>query len=128
MTRSSSETQSRVRTGDQRGALRRRLGRPAWLARAVAVCLCLVSLAFVALVAAGFVVAGQLAVITRPLPLRVGLVLAPVVAVLAVGTVGGTLLAWYNGYWSRAARIHQTVLATLALVFVWQLVSLGFLP
>jgi len=132
MTRSSSETQSQAGTADHSGtlapALRRRLGRPAWLARAAAVALCLVSLASVALIAVGFATGGQLAVITQPLPLRVGLAVVPVVAALAAGTAVGTLLAWYEGYWSRAARVHQTVLAVLGLVFVWQLFALGFLP
>lgn len=132
MTRGSSERRSRTGAADHSGslapALRRRLGRPAWLARAAAVALCLVSLACVGLIVGGFATAGQLAVVTQPLPLRVGLALVPVVVVLAAGTVAGTLLAWYNGYWSRAARVHQTLLAVLGLVFVWQLFALGFLP
>lgn len=101
---------------------------PPWLARAAAVSLCLVSLAFVGLVAAGFAVDGQLAVVTEPAPLRVALVLPPLVAAFAAATVVSAAVAWREGYWSRAARVHQTLLAVLGTLFVWQLAVLGFIP
>lgn len=108
--------------------LERRVRDPAWLARAASVGLCLASLGFVALVVAGFAIDGQLAIVTRPLPLRVATALPPLIAALALGTGTGTVAAWREGYWTRAARIHQTILAVFGLLFVWQLFVLGFLP
>ena len=45
-----------------------------------------------------------------------------------VATVVGAVAGWWCGYWSLAGRVHQTVLALLAVGFVWQLSALGFLP
>jgi len=42
--------------------------------------------------------------------------------------VVGAVAGWWCGYWSLAGRVHQTVLALLAVGFVWQLSALGFLP
>lgn len=85
------------------------------------------SLAFVGLVVASFGLEGELAVVTKPLPLRAALALPPVIGALAAVTAGGTILAWHRGYWSRAARLHYTVVAVLGLLFTWQLRALGFL-
>lgn len=108
-------------------ALRRRLRNPAWLGRASAVGLCLTSIAFVA----GFVFVlssgGQLALITKPLSLQIIFGLPYLVAVFAVGTVAGAVSGWRQRHWSLAGRIHQTILAVLAVVFLWQLVTLGLL-
>lgn len=114
------------------GALGRALGRrvrsPAWVGRVSAVGLCLSSIAFVA----GFVFVlssgGQLALITVPPALRVVFALPYLVAVFAFGTVAGAVSGWRRGHWSVVERAHQTVLAVLALVFVWQLIVLGLLP
>ena len=107
----------------------RRLAAPAWLFRAAAVALCVSSLAFVALLVGGFAIGGeQLAIVTEPLPLRLALWLPPFIAAFAAATVAGAVVAWYNGYWSLAGRIHQTILAVLGVLFAWQLSALGFLP
>jgi len=116
------------RGGRLRTAIKRRVTEPAWLGRAAAVGLCVVSLVFVGGFLAVLGTGGQLALVRKPLPLRVVLVLPYLVAVLAAGTVVGAGLAWRRGYWSTVARVHQTVLAVLALGFVWQLIVLGFLP
>lgn len=110
-----------------RRRLHRRLTSLPWLARATAVGLSVVSLGVVLLF--GFAVAsgGELALITRPLPMQLALVLSNAVGLLTLGTVIGTVLAWRNHYWSLAARIHQTILAVLGLGFSWQLAALGFL-
>lgn len=105
-----------------------RLRSPPWLARASAVGLCVVSLAFVALLVGSFVISGMLAIVTEPLPLRLAPLLTPVIAVFALGTLVGAVIAWREGYWSLAARIHQTILAILGVLFVWQLAAFGFLP
>lgn len=108
--------------------LRGRVGDPAWLGRASAVALCLSSLGFVA----GFLfvvsTGGQLALITMPLSLQVVFALPYLIALSAVGTVAGAVSGWRQGRWSLATRVHQTVLAVLAVLFVWQLFALGFLP
>jgi hypothetical protein len=59
--------------------------------------------------------------------MRVALALPPIVAVLALATAAGAVLAWRHRYWSLAARVHQTVLAALGLGFVWGLAALGLL-
>lgn len=110
-------------------AVDRRITSPAWLARASAIGLCVSSLAFVVLFIAGFAIGGgQLAIVTEPLPLRLALWVPPLIAAFAVATIAGTVVAWYNGYWSRAGRIHQTIVAVLGVLFVWQLSAFGFLP
>ncbi|MEY7850414.1 serine hydrolase domain-containing protein [Natrarchaeobius sp. A-rgal3] len=110
-----------------RGRLESRFRSRSWLARAAGVALCVVSLAFVGLFLAAFGTAGELAFVTMPLALRVALALPPFVAALAVATAVGTALAWYDGYWSRRGRIHQTALAVLGVAFTWQLFQLGLL-
>ena len=107
--------------------LSRQLRRPAWLARATGTALCLVSLAFVGGFLWGFAIDEQFAFVTMPTPFRVALTLPPVVAALALATVGSAGLAWRRGYWSRRARIHQTVLAVLGLAFAWILAQFGLL-
>jgi len=107
--------------------VKRRLTSPQWLARAAGVCLSGVSIGFVVLFVFIVETAGDLALITRPLPMRIALALPYLVATLAVGTAAGTLLAWRYRYWTRPVRIHQTVLTLLGLAFSWQLWTLGFL-
>lgn len=113
--------------GSRRELLEDRLRRPAWLARAAAVALCAVSLAFVAGFLWGFALDEEFAFATMPLPFRVALSLPPFVAALAVASAAGSVLAWRRGYWSRRVRIHQTVLAALGLGFTWVLLKFGFL-
>ena len=118
----------RSRIGALRRALGRRVGNLAWVGRASAVGLCLSSIAFVA----GFVFVlssgGNLALATVPLLLRVVFALPYLVALFAFGTVAGAVSGWRQGYWSLAGRVHQTILAVIAVVFAWQLLVLGFLP
>lgn len=108
-------------------SLDRRLTTPAWLARVSALGLCVSSLGFVALVVAGFAIEGELAIVTTPLPLRLALWLPPFVAAFAAGTLAGAVVGWYDRYWSFPVRIHQTILAALGVLFVWQLFAHGFL-
>ena len=118
----------RSRIGALRRALGRRVGNLAWVGRASAVGLCLSSIAFVA----GFVFVlssgGNLALATVPLLLRVVFALPYLVALFAFGTVAGAVSGWRQGYWLLAGRLHQTILAVIAVLFVWQLLVLGFLP
>lgn len=108
--------------------VRRRVASPQWLARAAGVGLSVASIGFVA----GFVVVfaehGLAVFVSNPPSMRVVLALPYLIGVLAAGTAIGAVSAWRNRYWSRTARVHQTVLAVLGLAFVWQLVVLGFLP
>lgn len=121
-------TDEESRIGALGRALSRRVRNPAWVGRASAVGLCLSSIAFVA----GFVFvlssAGQLALITVPPLLQVVFALPYLVALFAFGTVAGAVSGWWRGHWSLAGRIHQTILAVLSVLFVWQLLALGFLP
>lgn len=109
-------------------AVRRRAANPAWLARSAGVGLAVVSLAFVAGFLAGLGTHGLTLFVTNPPTIRVVLALPYVIVVLATGTVVGAALSWRHGYWSRAARVHQTVLAVLGVALVWQLFALGVLP
>lgn len=108
--------------------VRRRVASPQWLARAAGVGLSVASIGFVA----GFVVVfaehGLAVFVSNPPSMRVVLALPYLIGVLAAGTAIGAVSAWRNRYWSRTARVHQTVLAVLGLAFIWQLVVLGFLP
>lgn len=70
---------------------------------------------------------GELALITRPLPVRIILLLPYLLALFALGTAVSIPIAWRRSYWSRGVRIHQTLLAILGLGFTWQLFELGFL-
>ncbi len=108
-------------------SLKRRSTSPAWLARAAGITLSIVSVGFVLLLL--FVIGwiGELSLITRPLPVRIALVLPDVIAVLTVATTLGAVLAWWNRYWSLRARLHQTILALFGFGFSWQLATLGFL-
>jgi hypothetical protein len=45
-----------------------------------------------------------------------------------VAAVVGTGFAWRDGYWTRPARLHYSVVTLLALLFAWQLYLLRVLP
>jgi len=117
---------------DERSALthgvKRRLTSASWLARGASVGLSCVSIGFVMLFMFVLETGGDLTLFTRPLPMQIALMLPYLIAFLTIGTTAGTLLAWRYRYWSLTARIHQTLLALLGLVFSWQLSTLGFLP
>jgi uncharacterized membrane protein len=100
---------------------------PEWLARAAGIGLSGVSVGFVLVFLLVLGRGGELALVTRPLPMQVALAVPYLIVPLAVGTTVGAVLAWTNRYWSLSARIHQTVLAVLGVLFVWQLATLGFL-
>ena len=50
---------------------------------------------------------------------KVGIFLAIPVAILAVGAVVFTVLAWRRGYWTLAWRIHYTLVTLGAVAVVW---------
>lgn len=110
-----------------RGITTRLRSRP-WLARACGVGLAVVSLGFLAALAAVITLGGQLLLITAPLPVQVVFAIPYVVVILTVGTILGAGAGWYNGYWSLLGRIHQTLLAVLGVLFVLGLANLGFVP
>ncbi|WP_276270573.1 hypothetical protein [Haloarcula litorea] len=114
------------RHGADRG-VRRRLSSPAWLAHAAGVALSGLAVGFVALFVAVLAAGGDIALVTRPLPMRIALALPPAIAVLTAATTAGAVLAWANGYWSLRGRLHQTAVALLGLGFSWQLAALGLL-
>ncbi|ELZ88314.1 serine hydrolase domain-containing protein [Haloferax sulfurifontis] len=62
------------------------------------------------------------------LVLRTGKVLRYVALAGTIGAVVATGFAWHEGYWSRPARLHYSVVTALALLFAWQLSLLGILP
>ena len=75
-------------------------------------------LAFVAL----FLIAtpNNASVLTGEAPLlnSLGFISIPL-AVLAIGAVGFTVLAWKNHYWDRAGRVYYTLVTLAAAAFVW---------
>ena len=107
--------------------IKRRVLSLSWLARAAGVGLSSVSVGFIVLFVFVLETGGDLTLLTRPLPMRIALALPTVIAVLTTATTVGTVLAWWNRYWSLRARLHHTVLTLLGLVFSWQLAHLGFL-
>ncbi|MDS0477195.1 hypothetical protein [Natrinema sp. 1APR25-10V2] len=123
----SSRSRAQDETAPNVRGLQHRNTSPAWLARAAGIGLSVVSVGFVLLLP--FVIGryGELSLITRPLPVQITFVLPYVIAALTVATTIGTVLAWWNQYWSLRARLHQTILALLGLGFSWQLATLGFL-
>jgi hypothetical protein len=50
---------------------------------------------------------------------RIVLVLGVLSAVLTVGGVVYTVLAWKNGYWGIAARVYYTLATVVAVALVW---------
>lgn len=108
-------------------SLGQRVRDPAWLGRASAVGFCVTLLVFAGSFVFAFMNLDQFALLIVPAWLRVVLALPYVVAVFALGTVAGAVSGWRHSRWSLAVRIHQTVLAGLGLLFVWQLTVLGFL-
>ena len=98
-----------------------------WLARTASVGLSAVSLGFVLLLVVVIERGGELTLITRPVPIRFALVLPYLVLLFTLGTTADALLAWWNRYWSRKVRIHQTLLTVLGFGFSWQLARLGFI-
>jgi hypothetical protein len=44
-----------------------------------------------------------------------------VAAILAIVVAARAVLAWRQGVWTRAGRVHYTLVALAALAFAWQL-------
>jgi CubicO group peptidase (beta-lactamase class C family) len=55
------------------------------------------------------------------------LVLPVLAAVLTVGALVFTVLAWKDGYWGVAGRVHYTLMTVAALAFIWSLNFLNLL-
>lgn len=110
-----------------RQAFFRRVTNPRWLARASAVGLCCTAIGFVIGVVVILSTAGPLTLVTMPPRLQALLAVPYLVLLFGIGTVVGAVFGWRRGYWSLRARIHQTLLAILAVVFLWQLASYGLL-
>jgi hypothetical protein len=51
--------------------------------------------------------------------MTVFLAIALLAAVLTIGLVIFTVLAWKNKYWSLAGRLHYTLITLAALAFIW---------
>ncbi len=73
---------------------------------------------------------GDLVILHNVPPLLTTLfTLALVCAVLTVGIIICTILAWWGRFWSARRRVHYTLVTLAALAFVWGLVYwnlLGF--
>lgn len=108
-------------------AVKHRLTSPSWLARFAGVSLNCIVVGFVGLLIFVLEIGGDLTLITRPLPMQIALVLPYFIGGLTFLTIVGALLAWRYRYWTLLARIHQTILALLGLMFCWQLSTLGLL-
>jgi hypothetical protein len=96
--------------------------------------LCALNVLFV--IGLGLFVIGLLSTVSNPVfflgvpPLLTTLfVLALVSAILTVGIVVGTILAWWGHFWSTGRRVHYTLVALAALAFAGELLYwnlLGF--
>ncbi len=130
MTTPQSPSNSGEATKEGRGgiALGQRVRNPAWLGRASAVGFCVTVVVFVGSFVFGFMNLDQFALLIVPAWLQAVLALPYIIAVFGLGTVAGAVSGWRHSRWSLAVRIHQTALAGLAILFVWQLTVLGFLP
>jgi CubicO group peptidase (beta-lactamase class C family) len=62
------------------------------------------------------------------LALQTGKILRYVALGGTIGAVVATGFAWRDGYWTRSARLHYSVVTLLALLFAWQLYLLRVLP
>jgi len=62
-----------------------------------------------------------------PLFIKILLVLPVLAAVLTVGALVFTVLAWKDGYWGIAGRVHYTLVTVAALAFLWSLNFLNLL-
>lgn len=62
-----------------------------------------------------------------PLFIKALLVLPVLAAVLTVGALVFTILAWKDGYWGVAGRVHYTLVTIAALAFLWSLNFLNLL-
>jgi CubicO group peptidase (beta-lactamase class C family) len=56
-----------------------------------------------------------------PLLLKIGLIFPLIAAVLAVGVLGFTLVAWAKKYWYGCRRLTYTLILVAAVVFLWVL-------
>lgn len=124
----SAEQPNEDRDNNVTSSLTRRLIHPPWLARMAGISLSGVSIGFVVLFLVVLGTGGNLALITKPLPMRFALALPYLIVILTICTCAGAVQAWRRHYWSLTARVHQTILALFGLAFTWQLSTIGFLP
>jgi len=111
--------------------LQRRGRRAAGFARWLATITVLLDLLFAAALVALILLASQqqpgLLVFGLP-PEAAPLFAVPWIAMaLTAGLVGFTLLAWKDGYWSLAGRLHFSLVAAAAVGFLWLLYAWGLL-
>jgi len=58
-------------------------------------------------------------ILDPPLIMKIALGLGVLAAVLTIGALVCTALAWKNGYWGIGARLYYTLLTVAAVAFVW---------
>lgn len=95
-----------------------KLGRAArWLAGAA----CMMDLLFMAGLVALSAVAPMSIIYGIPSSLSALLAIAIVAAVLALSSTALAVLAWKNGYWNIAGRVHYSLVVLALLAFIWWL-------
>jgi hypothetical protein len=52
-----------------------------------------------------------------PTLLPILLLLPPLTAILSVGLLAGSILAWKDRYWSKGGRLHYSLLTVVVLAF-----------
>jgi len=92
---------------------------PEWLARWVALALCVVGIGFLAL--------GPVTEITGLDTTMAIAALAWCVAVLALAVVLLAATAWWKGWWGLPGRLHYTVIALVGVSLVWYEIYWEFL-
>lgn len=95
-----------------------KLGRAArWLAGAA----CMMDLLFMAGLVALSAVASMSIIYGIPSSLSALLSIAIVAAVLSLSSTALAVLAWKNGYWNIAGRVHYSLVVLALLAFIWWL-------
>jgi CubicO group peptidase (beta-lactamase class C family) len=89
------------------------------LAGAIILGICLLNLLFLAGVALRFPPVQPTELHDIALITKIALGLGVVAALLTVGALLYTVLAWNNGYWSIAGRAYYTLVTAAAVAFVW---------
>ena len=106
----------------------KRMGLLPVLASWLAGVLCALNVLF--LIGLGLIVSNQADLAFGVTPLLTTLfALALVSAILTVGVVVFTILAWWGRFWSAGRRVHYSLVALAALAFAWELLYwnlLGF--
>jgi hypothetical protein len=112
----------------RRDAEKEQDSRPARVARGLLIVISGLLLLFTAGL---FLLIGQLGgyglVFGVPTSLIVLLSLPVLAAILTIGALFYTVLAWKDGYWGIAGRVHYTLVTVAALAFSWSLNFLNLL-